>query len=306
MRRRTLLAAIGGLALLAGAAWFYQPLAFLMVWAVGFSPACPPREAFLSFYRKHARQRELASRIAAGTRLIKRDQAGLEFWQTPEGSAWVPAGSEAMLRMLLEQQERKMYGEGRHGVRPGDVVLDCGAHIGFFARQALAAGARLVVAIEPAPENLECLRRNLASELAAGRVLLCEKGVWDKEDLLALRAVPGFSASDSLVPAPASANSGPWIPVTTIDNLVRELRLERVDFIKMNIEGAEQRALIGAAGVLARFKPRMAISTIHKHDDAEKIPLLVRRAWHGYHVDCGACFVDRRHLTIVPEALYFF
>jgi FkbM family methyltransferase len=47
-------------------------------------------------------------------------------------------------------------------VRAGDVVLDCGAGIGLFARQALKRGARTVIAIEPVPENLECLRRNLS------------------------------------------------------------------------------------------------------------------------------------------------
>jgi hypothetical protein len=44
----------------------------------------------------------------------------------------------------------------------------------------------LVVAIEPSPANLECLRRNMSREIASGRVIVYPKGVWDREDVLAL------------------------------------------------------------------------------------------------------------------------
>ena len=67
----------------------------------------------------------------------------------------------------------------------------------MYTREALAEGAKLVVAIEPAPENLECLRRNLADEVAAGRVIIYGKGVWDKEDFLTIRVSPDNPAADS-------------------------------------------------------------------------------------------------------------
>jgi hypothetical protein len=60
----------------------------------------------------------------------------------------------------------------------------CGAHIGVYIREALSLGAKLVVAVEPALENLECLRRNFATEIAAGRVIVYPKGVWDREEVL--------------------------------------------------------------------------------------------------------------------------
>ena len=49
------------------------------------------------------------------------------------------------------------------------MVLDGGAHVGVYVREALDRGARLVVAIEPAPANVECLRRNFPEEIADGR-----------------------------------------------------------------------------------------------------------------------------------------
>ena len=58
---------------------------------------------------------------------------------------------------------------------------DCGAHV---AVTALKRGAKLVVAIEPAPENIECLRRNFSTEIEKGKVIIYPKGVWNKDDFL--------------------------------------------------------------------------------------------------------------------------
>ena len=78
---------------------------------------------------------------------------------------------------LLSEQEQRIYGApGDRGVHPGDVVFDCGAHVGTYTRESLKAGARLVVAIEPAPDNLEYLRRNLAKEIAAGQGSWFQRG----------------------------------------------------------------------------------------------------------------------------------
>ena len=66
-------------------------------------------------------------------------------------------------------------------------MLDCGASDGDFTRQALAAGAQTVVSVEISPSSAECIRRNLAAEAAAGRVIVYPKGVWDKDDTLTLK-----------------------------------------------------------------------------------------------------------------------
>lgn len=55
--------------------------------------------------------------------------------------------------------------------------------------------------------------------------------------------------------------------ITTIDSYVREQRLPRVDFIKLDVEGAELDVLKGAAAVIARYKPILALSAYHKWDD---------------------------------------
>ncbi|MCL6546288.1 MAG: FkbM family methyltransferase [Bryobacteraceae bacterium] len=242
-------------------------------------------------------------RILAASRLLETDAQGFRHWQTPKGNFWIPPGQDYGLPFNLSEQENKIYGTGPRAVQPGDVVLDCGANVGVFTREALAAGARLVVAIEPAPENLECLRRNLSQEVAAGRVVIYEKGVWDKDDFLTINVAPNNPAADSFVLMPEGAVPSVKLPLTTIDKLVQELKLDRVDYIKMDIEGAEQQALAGARETLRRFHPRLSLSSYHRPDDPERIPVLVREAWDGYRMECGPCTYANGILR--PDVLYF-
>ena len=67
--------------------------------------------------------------------------------------------------------------------------------------------------------------------------------------------------------------------VIAVITLVTVTVLDRVDFIKMDIEGAEVQALEGAANTVARFRPRMAVSTEHQRTDPDTIPGVVHRLW---------------------------
>ena len=93
------------------------------------------------------------------------------------------------------------------------------------------------------------------------------------------------------------------ISLTTIDKLVEDLDLDRVDFIKTDIEGAEQRALAGAQDTLRTYKPRLAIAAYHLEDDQIKIPELVAATRPDYEMECGPCGFLRG--WIVPSTLLF-
>jgi FkbM family methyltransferase len=170
-----------------------------------------------------------------------------------------------------------------------------------FTRKALRAGASKVIAIEPAPENLECLRRNFASEVADGRVVLYPKGVWDKDDVLKMRVDPTNSARDTFVRQIDNAQFIE-VPLTTIDNMVAELRLPKVDFIKMDIEGAEQKAVVGAKNTIAKFRPRMALCIYHIQGDETMVPKLVHDAVSDYKVSKTCLCLD---VGIQPEVAFF-
>ncbi len=289
--------------LVVGAAVYFFPPARLTVLSLaGRTKGCPYAQTLRS-RANMSDQIDRHTRIVKASRMIQKDGA-FHLWDTPHGKFWLPAGSDYALPWDLAEQERKIYGSGEREVRRGDVVLDCGANIGVYVRVALAAGAKQVIAIELAPENIESLRRNLESEIRDGRVVIYPKGVWDKDDFLTLNVDPNNSAADSVVMRPEKAHEGPRVPLTTIDKLVAELKLERVDYIKMDIEGAETNALRGAQATLAKFHPRMALSAYHGPDDPTRIPELVRRAWSGYQIECGPC--ADAETFVRPDVLYFY
>ena len=210
----------------------------------------------------------------------------------------MPTASGDALIYDLAEQKRNIYG---HGVHPGDVVLDAGANIGVFTRKALWAGASKVIAIEPGPENLECLRRNFAAEIADGRVVLYPKGIWDKDDVLKLQVDPANSARDTFV-TPIEGAQFIEAPLTTVDKMVVELRLTKVDFIKMDIEGAERKAIMGARNTIAKFRPRMALCIYHVKGDETMVPKLVHDAVPDYKVTKTClCAPDR----VQPEVAFF-
>jgi FkbM family methyltransferase len=129
------------------------------------------------------------------------------------------------------------------------------------------------------------------------------KGVWDKEDVLLLKRDPNNSAADSFVML-KDGSQGVQAPLTTIDKVVEELKLPRVDYIKMDIEGAEARALTGAQSTIARYHPRLSISAEHLPDDAVKIPAVIRKPWAGYQMACGPC-LETKDGHVRPDVLYF-
>ncbi len=238
--------------------------------------------------------------------LTQSDPAGYDLASVSSHKYWIPRGNRLALAEVLGEQEEDVYALKGRGVRPGDIVLDCGANVGAYTRHALDAGARLVVAIEIAPENLECLRRTFAPEIQEGRVILYPKGVWDRDDVLVLRTVESQTGSNSVAMFVPGSQQGPTVPLTTIDKLVEELHLERVDYIKMDIEGAEKKALAGAKLTIARFKPRMAIALEHLPDDTEAIPALIAKLWPGRNIECGPCvWVKSAHVNAVrPDVLF--
>jgi FkbM family methyltransferase len=243
-------------------------------------------------------QHQNFEQIRASSKVIRSD-GKYSLWSTPAGEYWVPALSVDAVIYDLGEQRRNIYGSRIH---PGDVVLDAGANVGVFTRKALAAGAEKVIAIEPAPENLECLRRNFAAEIADGRVVVYPKGVWDKDDVLKLSVDPVNSARDSFVRRIENAQFIS-IPLTTVDNIVEELHLAKVDFIKMDIEGAEAKAVVGAKKTIARYRPGMALCIYHVAGDETMIPKLVHDAVPDYHVSQTClCALDR----IQPEVAFFY
>ncbi len=267
------------------------------------SPYCSLLKGVLDA-RLQLEQHQSAKEMFKRSRLISREDA-IELWETPLGRYWVPSDRDSglLLCFLLAQQQRDIYGDKEWGVHAGDTVLDCGAHVGVYTRKALAAGASTVVAIEPAPRAVECLRRNFTAEVAAGRVIIYPKGVWDREDTLTFYENGNSDAADSFV-VHFGYSRGIKMPVTSMDKLAEELKLSKVTFIKADIKGATERMISGAKTVIGRDHPRMALSTEEPPENPESIARLVFQLFPGrYLMKCGPCLLVNGEIS--TDVIFF-
>lgn len=257
---------------------------------------------------KNALQRfyKIEKTMKAASKMLVADPEGFEQWDTPMGTFWIQADAMErswLFKVLAEHSQEESDGPSSR-IAEGDVVLDCGAHVGVFTRAALQRGARLVVSIELSPKSIICLRRNFESEIAAGSVIVYPKGVWNEETELLLHTGEG-SAGDNLFGKDHS-NETIAVPLTTIDRIVSELKLDRVDYIKMDIEGAEAEAIEGAQDTIRAFRPRLALAGYHKADDAVVLPRLIRNIIPEYWLqipNCRELHWDTS-LGVAPEVIY--
>lgn len=170
-------------------------------------------------------------------------------------------------------------------VKQGDIVLEVGAWLGSFTRAALSQGAALVVAMEPEPINRSCLEQTFASEIEAGRVKVIGKAAWDHAGPVKM-ANHGPNAVEGSHKGFGVADEGPVDAMAiTIDELVGTLNLERVDFLEMDIEGGESRALQGARQTLQQFRPTIVACIHHLPGDREEIPRTVLEIEPSYEVE---------------------
>ncbi|MFC1579332.1 FkbM family methyltransferase [Thermodesulfobacteriota bacterium] len=151
----------------------------------------------------------------------------------------------------------------------GDVVLDCGAHIGncalLFSR--LVGEKGLVIAAEPLEKAFHTLQGRI-QRLGLKNVLAVKKGVWNQSTQQALWVSESTLSNRLLSGQEATGNTGPTdtVDCITIDDITDSFNLKRLDLVKMDIEGAEIEALEGSRDTINRFMPNIAIASYHMRD----------------------------------------
>lgn len=160
------------------------------------------------------------------------------------------------VRRLIDQFEH------RYHLKLGDVVIDAGAFNGIlmsiFALQVGPSGR--VLAFEPDAINQRKTLRNWELNGRPAHVEIIPSGLWHCETEIEF-CERGALGSSAFWDGPGGAMVK--IHTKTLDQAVTERMLDRVDFVKMNIEGAEIKALEGAERTIRQFRPHFAISSDH-------------------------------------------
>jgi FkbM family methyltransferase len=189
--------------------------------------------------------------------------------------------SPMMLARLLRVYETPKVGALRARLRPGDVFVDVGANKGDFSLLAarLMGDAGRVIAVEPEPENAAWIERSVARNgyrcIEVVRVALAES---NGEATLHLGEKSGWH---SLVTTEGVATVGRvTVPTRSLDALLAERGVARVDVIKIDVEGAEARVFDGAAATLGGAHPMTVLLDVHPGRGVDPLAVAARlRAW---------------------------
>lgn len=158
------------------------------------------------------------------------------------------------------------------------VMLDVGAHVGHWSLR-LAAKASHIYAVEANPATASTLRRNLALN-DVGNVTVVEMAAWDETTTLDLWDPAGQLDGGSTRVLPSTNGHG--VPAGRLDAVPMLANLERLDLIKLDVEGADIRALDGMAGILAKHRPVMFIECHDIYGYYERADLAAAIARAGY------------------------
>jgi FkbM family methyltransferase len=145
------------------------------------------------------------------------------------------------LPMVLGRYEAATWKEIRKLVRPGMVVIDGGAHVGYMTRRLskLVGSTGKVLAFEINPANLALLRRNTRN-LANVEIIPAALGDHDGTAKIYLSAQ---SSGHSATPSKPGLTPDIDVPMRSVASVLKERGLERVDFLKLDIEGGEPAVL---------------------------------------------------------------
>ena len=181
----------------------------------------------------------------------------------------------------------------------GNVVIDAGGCYGdtalYFAHEVGESGK--VYSFEFLPENLVIFEQNMSlNPDLSQRINLVRMPLWSKsgEQLYVEGSGPGTRVSPN-----TSRPDAVRLETLTIDDMVRHEKLDRVNFIKMDIEGAELESLRGAENTIRQFRPKLAISVYHKFNDLWEVPQYIDSLGLGYRFAL-------RHFTIHAEETVLF
>ena len=252
-----------------------------------------------SYWKGRQDYQRLASRtdtMDSAFRDLKLHRLDLQPINIPVSLYASPEGAHILFTL---EQYRCSCSTGDIAVVPGDIVMDCGGCWGdtalYFANRAGTSGR--VFTFEFLSANLRIMRKNLElNPDLAKRVEIVERAVSETSG-----CTMGYTDNGpgTCLTNPAAPQNTAKTTTISIDDLVTEKRLPRVDFIKMDIEGSELSSLRGSEQALRQFHPKLAISVYHRLEDFFEIPDYLESLNLNYRFYL-------RHFTIFSEETVLF
>jgi FkbM family methyltransferase len=181
------------------------------------------------------------------------DRTGLREFKSRTwlSSRTMPDGNVILYRphdqcIVDEVYSKDVY--ARERIRPGETVVDVGAHIGTFALMAgrCVGPSGRVLAFEPSPKSFELLQKNIAANRMSW-IAPQDFALADAEataELFVADDAANNPAADTL--HAQAGRKAVAIRLRRLDDVLAEKKIERVDLLKIDVEGAELRVLDGA------------------------------------------------------------
>ena len=183
-------------------------------------------------------------------------------------------------------------------LKEGENVIDGGGYLGdsaIYFSQFVGNKGR-VFSFEAQPEIAKTMRDNLKLN-SIRNVDIIQKGLSDKvEDAYIVHYNQGSWVSYEL---PGDAVDFSRISLVDIDSFILENNISKIGLIKLDIEGSERGALLGAEKIIKRDKPKLAVSLYHKYDDFHVIPSIITNIRKDYR------FYLRHNTTGLWETVLF-
>lgn len=170
-------------------------------------------------------------------------------------------------------------------VLEGDYVVDAGANVGLFSVVASAAVGKegKVFAFEPLTEISNVLdmnmKRNNRTNVKIVNNLLGEA---DKNVEFFYNFETNYNGASKAIHH--EGDTMVILQQVTLDSFVKNNNIQKIDFIKADIEGAERDLLKGAEHTIKKFRPKLALRTYHLPDDKEVLFALVKEYVPEYNV----------------------
>ena len=204
------------------------------------------------------------------------------------------SASEIHIQFLQEQYNYRNIVQAEEG----DFIIDGGACSGdasfYFACKNKNKGK--VYAFEFIDENLNRFHKNMELNPEHSKnIELIEHPIGASSDkyLYAVTQGPGSYVTDQKIDGAKKIKS------IAIDDLVKEHNIEKIDFIKFDIEGSELDGLIGAKETIKKFKPKLAICIYHKTEDLWTIPKYLKEIVPEYKF-----YINHHSVNICESVLY--